>query len=149
VSFVAFPIPRNLTTNETTRYTEMQPAPPVPDHLADKPCVWGYRLSDELFRAYEQPQPQPPSEEKKVSVRYNTVFWTSEKLEMKPMVDFVMGSTLDDAYVIWSRHFPTSGIPAPEIPCAEKLEMLKREMKFKEDGQWFIHPRFVGYQGAA
>ncbi|KAK7056689.1 hypothetical protein VNI00_002406 [Paramarasmius palmivorus] len=125
----------------STPYTGMQPAPPIPKHLLDKPCVWGYRLSDDIFHAYEQPN--PPSSENKLSVRYNTMFWMCEKLGIRPMLDFVMGATEDQAYVIWSRHLPTANIAAPAIPSAASLQQLRQALKIEVDGQWYLHPRFI------
>ncbi|KAK7015198.1 hypothetical protein VNI00_019148 [Paramarasmius palmivorus] len=120
---------------------QMQPAPPIPDQLSDKFCVWGYHLTDELFHAYEQSLPPSSSHKRDLASRYRAVREMSEKLGMRPEVDFVTGDTPDQSYMIWSRHFPTIGIPASAVPCAEKMEKLKRELKFEVDARWYLHPK--------
>ncbi|KAK7015201.1 hypothetical protein VNI00_019151 [Paramarasmius palmivorus] len=127
-----------LFSSDGTPFTETQPAPPIPDQLSDKFCIWGYHLTDELFYAYEQSLPPHKGD---LASRYKAVLETCERLGMIPRVNFVTGDTPDQSYMIWSRHFPTTGIPASAVPCAEKMEELRKELKFEVDARWYLHPK--------
>ncbi|KAJ7982782.1 hypothetical protein DFH06DRAFT_1171549 [Mycena polygramma] len=99
--------------------------PPIPAHLRNCDCVYGYTLTDAFVKTYFDAHPPQDLESPRAALLSRVIFDVADRLGIE--VDFER----DFAFFSYTRH----GKPVRKVPSEKRMKMFTDALGFAEP-QW-------------
>ncbi|KAF7336047.1 hypothetical protein MSAN_02318500 [Mycena sanguinolenta] len=130
-------LPQNITPLPPKTRVDWVPAPPVPDHLRDQECVYGYKVFDTFMRAYLQTIPvhkPPPPVDHYLWFSYKRLYLqrVMDRIGLELFIEHKSCLPEDIVYFACT----VKGRIQFGIPPREQLRLFEKELGLTEPPGW-------------
>ncbi|KAJ7222480.1 hypothetical protein GGX14DRAFT_558580 [Mycena pura] len=124
----------NLRERNRKQPDETEAVPPIPAHLRDRECLYGYVVTDALldaFRVSRAPDQHTPNS-LRLAHNHVAVLDLAESMGLQRVyLEYTRGRD-----IIWFSYTKGGVVRIEEVPIAPRLERFSKELGITEKAQW-------------
>ncbi|KAJ7454940.1 hypothetical protein B0H11DRAFT_2068205, partial [Mycena galericulata] len=118
---------RQLQPNDT------ETVPPVPAHLCDQECLYGYFITNELLEAYWATHPDTRPGKLFANPKNYTVWCVAHQFGLDIWIDRERDPV---EAIAWFSYTDFGVVYSERVPTAARLEPFEKELGITEKAQW-------------
>ncbi|KAJ7895156.1 hypothetical protein B0H14DRAFT_2681447 [Mycena olivaceomarginata] len=128
---LAKPGPQAQALRRQPNDTEL--VPPVPAHLRDQECLYGYFITDQLLQTYWAAHPDARPSNLIANPNNHTVYGVAQQFGLEIWIDRKRDPV--DA-IAWFSYTDGGEVQTETVPTATSLEPFEKELGITERAQW-------------